>query len=71
MFFNILAPAVIQHHITLGLSTLLNKKQEITFALMYAPAASVTGTNPLETPNQQTIKLNMNQFQFELGYSFN
>ncbi len=71
VLFNILAPATVQHHITAGFSTKLNQHNEISVALMYAPATSVTGANALEAPNQQTIKLNMTQWQLEVGYAFN
>jgi len=70
VLFNILAPGVVQHHITLGLSTKLNETNEFTVAATYAPATSVSGPNPLEVPNQQTIKLNMSQWQLEVGYAF-
>ena len=71
VLFNILAPATIQHHITAGFSTKLNETNEVSVALMYAPATSVTGANPLEAPGQQSIKLNMSQWQLEVGYAFN
>lgn len=70
VMFNILAPGIVQHHITLGLSTMLSNNSEFTVAAMYAPSSSVTGPNPLEAPNQQTIKLNMSQWQLEVGYAF-
>jgi long-chain fatty acid transport protein len=68
--FNILAPAVVEHHITLGLSKTINKSHELMIAFMYAPKGSVVGPNPLEVPNQQTIELNMSQFQIDIGYGF-
>jgi long-chain fatty acid transport protein len=71
VLFNILAPATIQHHITAGFTTKLNETNEVSLALMYAPATSVSGPNPLEAPGQQSIKLNMSQWQLEVGYAFN
>ncbi|MFC2119678.1 OmpP1/FadL family transporter [Bacteroidota bacterium] len=71
VLFNILAPAVVESHITLGVSKAINKSNEIMVAFMYAPEGSVTGPNPLEAPNQQTIELKMNQFQIDIGYGFN
>ena len=68
--FNILAPGVVEHHITLGLSKMFCNSQEIMIALMYAPAGTVKGVNPLDPPSGQTIELKMNQFQFEVGYAF-
>jgi long-chain fatty acid transport protein len=70
MLFNILAPAVVDHHITLGLSKMFCNSQEVMIALMYAPAGSVKGANPLDPPSGQTIELKMSQFQLELGYAF-
>ena len=70
VLFNILAPAVVQHHIAAGVSKLVGDHNEITLAFMFAPATSVTGPNPLEAPGQQTIKLNMSQWQAEIGYAF-
>ena len=40
-------------------------------AFMYAPEGTVTGPNPLEAPNQQTIEIKMSQFQIDIGYGFN
>jgi long-chain fatty acid transport protein len=71
VLFNILAPAVVESHITFGVSKTINKSHEIMVAFMYAPEGSVTGPNPLEAPNQQTIELKMSQFQIEIGYGFN
>jgi hypothetical protein len=31
---------------------------------------TVTGPNPLEVPGKQTISLTMDQWDFELGFSF-
>ncbi len=70
VLFNILAPAVVQHHITAGVTRKINQNNEISLAFMYAPASSVTGANPLEAPNQQQIKLEMSQWQIEVGYAF-
>ncbi|MFC2094215.1 OmpP1/FadL family transporter [Bacteroidota bacterium] len=71
VMFNILAPAVVESHITFGVSKEINKSNEIMVAFMYAPEGSVAGPNPLEMPNQQTIELNMSQFQLDIGYGFN
>jgi long-chain fatty acid transport protein len=70
VMFNILAPAVVQHHITLGVTKEINKSNEINLGFMYAPAGKVSGANPLEAPGAQTIELQMSQFQVEIGYAF-
>lgn len=69
VMFNILAPAVIEQHFTFGISKKFDDR-EMNISFMYAPTGNVEGTNPLEAPNQQKIKLEMTQWQLELGYSF-
>jgi len=68
VLFNILAPGVIEKHFTLGATRKLNNQREISIGLMYAPSEKVTGTNSFD-PTQQ-IKLEMKQFELELGYSW-
>ena len=71
VLFNILAPAVIEQHLTLGISkALVTRPGRFNVALMYAPAQSVTGANPLEAPGQQQIELEMNEWEIEFGYNF-
>lgn len=65
VLFNILAPAVMEHHITGGFTMPTGKTSELTFAAMYAPKSTVKGPNSLEAPGQQEIELNMTQW--ELG----
>jgi hypothetical protein len=36
---------------------------------MRALNGKVTGANPLEVPGRQQIKLSMNQWEYEVGYS--
>ncbi|RMF70182.1 MAG: hypothetical protein D6743_00685, partial [Calditrichaeota bacterium] len=67
VLFNILAPGVIEQHITGGFSKLLDHHREVSFALMFAPNKSVTGPNPLDPPSQQTIKLKMNQWEVDVS----
>jgi len=69
VLFNILAPGVTEQHVTFGLSkTIWN--QEINFSIMRAFSNTVSGTNPMEAPDQQTIELKMDQWEFEIGLSF-
>ncbi len=70
VMFNILAPAVIQDHLTFGVTKQIAKNHEVTVAFMYAFEQSLTGANPLEAPNQQTIEIGMKQWQVEVGYAF-
>jgi long-chain fatty acid transport protein len=70
VLFNILAPGVIEQHATFGFTKAFANQNEISFALMHGFSKSITGPNPLEAPGQQTIELKMNQWEFEIGYSF-
>jgi len=53
VLFNILAPGVIRQHVAVGATRAL--------------AGRVTGANPLEAPNQQSITLRMDQWDLEAG----
>ncbi|HKJ75557.1 MAG TPA: outer membrane protein transport protein, partial [Alphaproteobacteria bacterium] len=66
--FNILAPAVMEDHITFGFTNKLSATSDWSFAFMYAPNADLTGKNPLDPA--QTIKLEMTQYQAEASYSW-
>jgi len=69
VLFNILAPGVIEQHVTAGFSKAFGT-QEISFAVMRGLDNTVSGPNPLDAPNQQTIDLQMDQWQFELSWAF-
>lgn len=69
VLFNILAPGVIEHHVTAGLTKELGPKKAFHASIMRALSTSVTGTNPLEVPGRQKITLTMSQWEFELSYS--
>jgi long-chain fatty acid transport protein len=69
MLFNILAPGVMEHHITFGITKLLGSRS-LTLAVMYAPVVMVSGPNKMEVPDQQEIELKMNQFEVVAGFSF-
>lgn len=70
VLFNILAPGIIERHITAGFSkSLQNAPGRFNFALMYAPNKTVRGANPLEVPGQQQISLKMHEWEVEFGYS--
>jgi len=69
VLFNILAPGVMQQHLTFGFSRAVGER-DINFALMRAFSESVTGPNPFEVPGQQTIELKMDQWEVGFGVSF-
>lgn len=70
VLFNILAPGVIENHAAIGVSRLLPNGKVINVTVVRAFSKSVTGTNALEAPGQQQIRLKMNEWEYEIGYSF-
>jgi long-chain fatty acid transport protein len=70
VLFNILAPGVIEQHLTLGFSKLIKGTQEFSFAIMRAFSKSIRGPNTLEVPGLQTIELKMDQWELEMSWSF-
>ncbi|MBI4873719.1 MAG: outer membrane protein transport protein [Acidobacteria bacterium] len=70
MLFNILAPGVEKHHASLGFSRVLGGGKEFHFALERAFSASVTGPNRLEALGRQNIRLRMDQWEAEIGFTF-
>ena len=68
VLFNILAPGVVEQHFTFGFTKKLAGGGEVHLATFYALEESVTGRNPLD-PNQ-TIEIEMDQFEIGLGYTW-
>ena len=67
VFFNILAPGVMEQHFTAGFTKKFDGgRQEINFAAMYAPSKSISG--PI-AGGSQTVELEMKQYQLELGWA--
>jgi long-chain fatty acid transport protein len=67
VLFNILAPGVIEEHITFGFTRELDAESSFNFAAMYAPSNSVKGTSTFD--QGQEIELEMDQY--ELAFSYN
>ncbi len=65
--FNILAPGIIEEHITFGFTKQIDANSSFNFAAMYAPSNSVDGTNTFD-PSQE-IELEMDQY--ELAFTYN
>lgn len=68
VLFNILAPAVMETHLTFGFTMDTGNNSEFNFAAMYAPETSVTGTNAFNT--NQNITLEMTQFELEASWGW-
>lgn len=67
MLFNILAPGVVEQHITFGFTNTINQADEWSFAAAYMPQNSVSGPNTF-APNQ-TIEIKMYEYQVEASYT--
>jgi len=65
--FNILAPGVMETHLTFGMTMPLGSDTELSFAGMYAPSNDVSGSNPMDPA--QTIKIEMDQFEVQGTYT--
>ncbi|MCC0008064.1 MAG: outer membrane protein transport protein [Hyphomicrobiaceae bacterium] len=76
--FNILAPAVTQHHITGGLEYNLGNGYHLELAGMYAPTGKVTGPEFFNAGAQaqgaplpdQNVTLEMYQYEFTVGIKY-
>ena len=66
---NIIAPGVVQHHITGGLSYRVTPGSSIDFSGAYMPNVSVSGPVPIGLGGGN-VELSMHQFQFALGWTY-
>jgi len=71
-FFNVLAPAVVEDHYTLGLTWELANKSELTFMYMYAPKNTVNGSSSIPTAfGAGEANLSMSQTSYGVAYGWN
>lgn len=69
--FNILAPAVVQNHMSLGGTWVLPNKGELSFAYTHAFEDSVNGTNAIPAQfGGGNVKLNMHQDSVGVAYGW-
>ena len=68
VLFNILAPGVIEQHVTAGFSKTVGRGS-FDVSVVRALSKGVTGPNPLEVPGLQTITLRMDQWDIGIGYT--
>ena len=68
MSFNILAPGVIEQHITFGATKTLASGNQLNFSFMYAPEETVTG--PQNFDPTQMVTFEMDQFELEFSYGW-
>lgn len=67
VMFNILAPGIVENHITAGFTQHFGTKA-LDFAFVYALNKKMSGPNPMDPA--QTIELQMSQMEFEIGFRF-
>jgi len=68
VMFNILAPGVIEDHVTFGFTRGLSSGNEYSVALMYAMNKKVSGPNPFDPT--QTIAIDMDQWEIEFSFGW-
>jgi long-chain fatty acid transport protein len=73
---NILAPGVMQTHLTLGGTHAMSPKSELSWSFMYAPSVSVTGPSLFNgllqsgTAIQETVKMRQMSLGIQYGMKF-
>ena len=72
LLLNLLAPGVIQRHVTAGLTFRTARHQDLSVAAMYGLNQSVTGPNPMATDAgaPQTIKISLHEYQVEANWGW-
>lgn len=68
VMFNILAPGVIEDHLTFGFTHALPSGNEYSMSFMYAFNKKVSGTSPFDPT--QTISFDMDQFELEFSFGW-
>ena len=69
--FNILAPGVVEKHLTLGATWILASKDELSFSYMHAFSNSVSGpsvTSLLGVGGTETLKMSQNAIGIQYGW---
>lgn len=69
VLFNVVAPALIEHHFTLGLTKALTQNSEINLAAMYAPRKEIDcGCELPFSGGAESINIAMDQMELELSF---
>lgn len=66
---NLLWPAIVEDHYTVGFGYVFSKQSEFNFALSYVPEVSVTGTN-FQPGGNGGVTINHSQLNWQLMYSY-
>ncbi len=70
--FNLLAPAVVEHHFTFGMTRVLDKNSDFSIHAMYAPKVELNGVAANASASDGTgsvSKLEMSQYEIGVQYS--
>ena len=67
--FNVLAPAVVEHHFTAGFTRVLDKNSDISMHAMYAPKVKLTGSGADGLGTNHMDRLEMSQYEIGFQYS--
>ena len=71
VLFNILAPAVVEEHFTLGLTRGIGGNQEFNLAAMYAQRSDMDcGCTLPMTGGPESINIGMKQWEIEASYAW-
>jgi long-chain fatty acid transport protein len=70
VLFNVLAPAVIEEHVTFGFTKTMSKGSELTFSAMYAPPSKVSGPNQADPVQKITLEMYQYEFGVAWGWKF-
>jgi long-chain fatty acid transport protein len=70
VLFNILAPAVIEDHLTFGFTYGISAASELSFSFMHALENSVTGKNPLNPSQEVTLQMQQNEAEISWAWKF-
>jgi long-chain fatty acid transport protein len=69
--FNVLAPAVVEDHWTLGATWTMANKSELSFSFMYAPSVTVTGENSIPAAfGGGNVNLKMKEMSIGVAYGW-
>jgi long-chain fatty acid transport protein len=70
VLFNIIAPAVVQHHVTGGFEYRWNKDLSLELAAAYVPEGSLSGGEIPPGNPAHTVELDMHQWEATLGLKY-
>lgn len=70
VLLNIIAPGVVETHITGGFTWNYKRNHEFNLSAMYAPSKTVSGPNQMSGNPPQTVDLKMSQYELEASWGW-